>query len=221
MNEIGFATIVSVAFLSSFTHCIGMCGGFASVRQIYLRDMTSARSVFLSFVYHVSRILAYSLLGACFGAFGAFFNFSLKQKSILFFVVGLFMMFIAFALWQRGEILKFIENDKFSKFIAKLMLKSKSKLQWLNFAIFGFLNGLLPCGLVYYFLAYSVATQSAFMGACVMIVFGVFTIPAFFLLRYLINFISDSNKLVIFKISIAIIALNGIYLTYLGFMANA
>jgi sulfite exporter TauE/SafE len=46
------------------------------------------------------------------------------------------------------------------------------------------INGLLPCGFVYFFAVTAASTLNPFWGAVVMLIFGLSTIPALFLLGF-------------------------------------
>ncbi|MBE3606420.1 sulfite exporter TauE/SafE family protein [Campylobacter sp. RM13119] len=218
-----FATvvsIVSVAFLSSFSHCIGMCGGFLGLQAFFLKDKTQKQTLFFTTLYHLARIFAYVLIGAVFGAFGGIFVISGTSRAFLFFMIGFFLVFIGVALWVRGDLLKFIENDKISKFVTKNAFKLSKKHGILNFVALGFLNGLLPCGVVYYFAAMAIASSSVVNGALIMLLFGLSTLPVMVGFVTFFNLINETFKQIMFKISLIIVILNGIYLTFLGYMAN-
>lgn len=220
MDSVNFASIVSVAILSSFSHCIGMCGGFATLGALYLRDQIGYKRVLAVLGYHAMRILAYIAIGMVAGAFGGIFMVSAGQKAALFFVVGIALVIIGVCLWTRGRALKFIENEKISRLITTLASRLSRKKTLLNFMLLGFLNGLLPCGMVYYFAAQSIAASSAAKGALVMAVFGLSTLPALAFFGLFFSALGAKFRQVMFKISLVIVILNGIYLTFLGYMAN-
>ncbi|WP_069637034.1 sulfite exporter TauE/SafE family protein [Campylobacter pinnipediorum] len=219
MQELSFATIIAVGFLSSFSHCIGMCGGFLSLQSIAVQKKDRLSSFLLNSSYHIARIVSYSLLGAIFGAFGGVFAISSNSRALLFFIVGILLVLLATALWIRGGFLHLIENDKISRLVTKSIL-SLSKKGFLGFALAGFLNGLLPCGLVYYFLTMSIISDSALQGMLIMFVFGISTLPSMLGAVTLFGFISVRFKQLMFKVSLAIIMINGVYLAFLGYMAH-
>lgn len=213
-------SVISVAFLSSISHCIGMCGGFVVACNAKLAKKTPTQIWLYNISYHISRILAYIVLGILFGLFGSFVIASITIKGYVFFAIGLFMVVLGVALIKRGALLKFIENDKISqKFI---MPKFKNLIQkdgLVPFISLGFLNGLLPCGVVYYFLALSLSAGSIANGALVMAVFGIATLPVMLGFGGLVNLISAELKSKMNYIFAGIIILYGIYLAYLGFVA--
>lgn len=174
----------------------------------------------LSTLYNLARIFAYVALGALFGAFGAAISFGLQARGLIFFIVGLAIAFIGIALLFRGELLKFVENEKALNFIVKIAKERLKNKNLVNFLLLGFLNGLLPCGVVYYFLALGILSANFIDSALIMLVFGLCTLPAMLLTSFIFNVLSEKFKKIMFEISAIIMIINGIYLSFLGYRAN-
>jgi sulfite exporter TauE/SafE len=82
------------------------------------------------------------------------------------------------------------------------------------------LNGFLPCGLVYFFLAMAATTASWFWGGVVMLIFGLSTIPILLSFGYLIGFLKGANfREAMIKIAGIMIVGYGIYMSYIGLVA--
>jgi len=96
--------------------------------------------------------------------------------------------------------------------------KFKQKNSTASFFILGFLNGLLPCGVVYYFLAMSFGSGSLVNGAIIMAIFGLSTIPVMIGASWILSTLSAKFKNYINLVSFLIMLGYGIYLLYLGFM---
>lgn len=213
-------SIISVAFLSSVSHCLGMCGGFVMAYSTKLASKKGAMSFIFSLGYHLARIFAYVVQGVMFGFFGSVIIFSIKAKGYLFFNLGIFLMILGIGLMRRGKILSFIENDKiFGRCIMPIFKKLSKKDGFLSFVSLGFLNGLIPCGVVYYFLTISITQANILSGALVMLIFGLSTLPAMLIFSSFIYNINTKFKSVMMNISSIIIIIYGVYLSYLGFMA--
>lgn len=211
--------VIFVAIISSFSHCVGMCGGFALMLSANLAK-TRHKALFIA-LYHTARIFAYCLLGLCFGLFGQAVILSPSAKGFVLFVAGLFMVLFGIGLLVRGKLLAFIENARVSRCILGIGAKFRTlnaRFQPLYIALLGFLNGLIPCGIVYYFLALSFSSGSAFESLLIMLIFGLCTLPALVLFS---SFASALNAKFKSTASIAIsvfIALYGLYLAFDGFM---
>ncbi len=222
MESADLLTIFIVALLGSVGHCIGMCGGF--VLAYSTSKIEAGRSkVFQSFahtLYSLGRISAYMLIGAVFGYLGSAIGFTLTSKGILFIIIGILMVLIGISLSGKLRFLTLIEHSlaqsKVFKKLFKIVIQSKSLP---SFYVMGVLNGLIPCGLVYFFATASVASGSAFMGAVVMGIFGLATVPALFILGMLSSFISQMSwRKHVLMIASVIIALYGVYTGFKGFM---
>jgi len=82
------------------------------------------------------------------------------------------------------------------------------------------LNGFLPCGLVYFFLAAAATSGSFLGGGLIMALFGLATMPAMLGLGFVVGFLKGSGfREVMIKIASLIIMGYGIYMAYLGYTA--
>ena len=163
--------------------------------------------------YNLARICAYMLLGFIFGSFGGVFTLSLAARGYLFFAVGIFMAVLGVALIGRGTLLNFIEKNAFlSKILNEKMKAAIAKNSVSGFLVLGFLNGLLPCGVVYYFLALAVASGSGAKGAVS------FFAMSFYALA--LKALSEKFKKYALNLSGAAIIIYGIYLAFIGFTAS-
>lgn len=160
--------------LGSF-HCIGMCGPIAFMLPVS-RDH-KVKKILQIFLYHGGRLFAYSLIGLAFGLLGRSLHlFGFQQHlSILTGALMIILILIPHNKFQRynlsGPMMIFIARIRSSLGAA---LKKKSPD---TFLAIGFLNGLLPCGLVYMAVLGAMATGSIYQGSLYMSVFGLGTIP--------------------------------------------
>jgi sulfite exporter TauE/SafE len=177
--------------LGSF-HCVGMCGPIAFMLPVDRSNST--RKVFQIFIYHFGRILAYSLIGLFFGLVGkSLYIFGIQQQ--LSIIIGILM--IAVVLTPT----KTFNRYNFSKPIYKIISKVKSSLGKAlkkktadTFLTIGFLNGFLPCGLVYMAVFASMTMQNAAQGSLYMALFGLGTIPLMTSAIYLGKFLNTTIK---------------------------
>lgn len=224
MDSIDFAAIISVAFVGSFGHCIGMCGGFILAYSSAKIKPSKSKIVqfFPHIIYNFGRVTSYVILGMIFGLIGGSVTFSHIASGYVYFIIGLIMVLIGLSLMGK---LKFLTSIELSmsmypklKNIFSLLMKSDSKL---SFYLLGMLNGIIPCGLVYFFLISAVSSGSWYYGGLVMLIFGLSTIPALFLFGCIAGFLeSTSFRELMVKIASIIIIIYGIYLSYNGFIAT-
>ncbi|MCI6988877.1 MAG: sulfite exporter TauE/SafE family protein [Campylobacter sp.] len=219
MNELNLLNIALMSFLLSFGHCVFMCGGFVLAYSTKLAKKTKNEFVIYSFCYHFFRVLAYVLLGLVAGFVGSIVSFSVVASGYIKFVVGMFLVVLGLGLIFRGEILKFIENDKiWSKFLQKPTKFAMSSNSLSGFCLLGFLNGFLPCGVVYTFLGMTIMANSAFYGALIMFVFGICTMPVMIGIGFGAKIGFEKFSKFSLYISGALIIAYGLYSAFMGFM---
>jgi len=221
METVNIITIISIAFLGSFGHCIGMCGGIVlAYSTIKISPQSSKVSQSRAhLLYSFGRVLTYSILGAMFGALGGVVTFSNNANGGLLIFAGVVMMLAGLSLMGKIKFLTIVEHSFSSSNIYKnaftSVLNSKSNS---SFFILGMLNGLLPCGFVYFFAITAASTADPLLGAMVMAIFGISTIPAMFGLGFLSSLAAATNfrKMMMSLSSIAVI-LYGAYTIYNGY----
>lgn len=182
---------VIFGLLGSF-HCVGMCGPIAFMLPVD-RSHSTKKLIQIS-TYHFGRLLAYGLIGLIFGLVGkGLYIFGIQQQ--LSILTGVLMIVIVLIPVQT------FNKYNFSKPIYKIISKIKSALgQALKkktadtFLTIGFLNGFLPCGLVYMAVIASITTQNAFQSSLYMVLFGLGTIPLMTSAIYLGKFLNSTVK---------------------------
>jgi len=187
MEAINFLSIVTIAFLGSFGHCIGMCGGIVLAYTGSKVDPKwhTLRQSATHLLYSLGRITTYTVMGAIFGYLGSVATFSGYTVAALFTLAGLVMILTGLSLMGKLRFLTLIERSvgRFAWYRrAFSALMEEGSL--FSFYLLGMLNGLLPCGFVYFFAVTAASTMSPFWGAVVMFIFGLSTLPALFSLGF-------------------------------------
>lgn len=183
--------------LGSF-HCVGMCGPIAFLLPLDRKSQTKRMLQLVS--YHAGRLLTYSLIGFVFGLVGKSLNlFGIQQQLSIIIGVGMIVMIIIPS--------RIFNRYNFSRPIYSAVAKVKSamgaelkKKQPSTFFTIGFLNGLLPCGLVYMAVFGALASGGSGYGALYMVLFGLGTIPLMTTAIYLGNFLKGKAKQRILKV---------------------
>lgn len=221
METVNLLTIISIAFLGSFGHCIGMCGGIVVAYSTIKIDPKSEKKSQggAHLLYSLGRVLTYAILGAMFGALGGVVTYSNNANGTLLIFAGVVMMLAGLSLMGKIKFLTLIEHSFSSsplyKKAFKSVLNSKSNL---SFFVLGMLNGLLPCGFVYFFAITAASTADPFYGALVMVIFGLSTIPAMFGLGFLTSLTSATNfRNMMMSLSSIAVILYGAYTIYNGY----
>ncbi len=221
MDSIDILSIITIAFLGSFGHCLGMCGGIViaysstKIDDKYSKLMQS----FAHLIYSFGRITTYIMLGAIFGAIGGVAQFNGYTMATMTIVAGIFMILAGLSLLGKLKFLTKLEHSfskaKWYQDIFRQVLRSRSLY---SFYILGLLNGLLPCGLVYFFAVTAASTGSPLWGAFVMLIFGLSTVPALFTLGYFTGlFTKSSFRQIMMNMASLIVILFGLYTLYRGY----
>ena len=221
MESVDILYIMGTAFLGSFGHCIGMCGGIVlAYSSIKIEPQSSKVSQSIAhLLYSFGRVTTYMILGAMFGALGGVALFSNNANGALLIFTGIVMVLAGLSLMGKIKFLTIIEHSfsssNFYKNSFKSVLNSKSNS---SFYILGMLNGLLPCGFVYFFAITAASTADPLWGAIVMGVFGVSTIPAMFGLGFLTTLASATSfRNMMMSLSSIAVILYGTYTIYNGY----
>jgi sulfite exporter TauE/SafE len=191
--EINPFLTASIPYLTAFiaglfggVHCVGMCGGVtgAMVFGVPEEKRQKTSSLFAYIVnYNLGRIVTYTLLGAVIGAVGAKGGDVISAyggwiwlrvlAGILMIIMGMYL-----AGWWMG--LSHVERlgshlvwERMQNIRKRVFpVKSPGKA-----VLFGLVWGLLPCGLIYTMLIWSLASGGMLQGAAFLFSFGLGTLP--------------------------------------------
>lgn len=159
--------------LAGSLHCVGMCGPIA-----LMIPTGNGQQKWLSlFLYHLGKLITYLIIGTFFGLIVGTLN-SYTTQIIFTFISG--GLLLAFAMIP--SFLNYVEKKGYSTFNGLIGYKNKlakslnkNKIEF-SFYI-GFLNGFLPCAMVYSAAIMALAQKSLVNSLLVMLVFGLGTIP--------------------------------------------
>lgn len=168
-----------MGFISSF-HCVGMCGPLLMalpVKTMHVNKQTPA-----IVIYHAGRISIYMLFGLLTGMAGRrIYTAGLQHwvsisAGIIILAFVLKQKFAKKLTWQPGTFL-------FSA-IQKNMRRLWQKTSFSSFFLLGALNGLLPCGMVYFALAAALNFGTVSNSVLFMLAFGAATLPLLGIVHY-------------------------------------
>ena len=222
METVNIISIITIAFLGSFGHCIGMCGGIViAYSSSKIDDSFDKRKKIVShLLYSFGRVTTYVILGVLFGYFGSLFSFDGQANTVLRMITGIVMILAGLSLVGQIKFLTLIEHNLsgslWYKKVFQTLIKSKS---YLSFYSLGLLNGLLPCGFVYFFAVTAANTSSPFYGGLVMLIFGVSTIPALFSLGFFVSLFNKTGiRDILIKLAAIAVIVYGVVELYRGYM---
>lgn len=196
-----------LGILGSF-HCIGMCGPIAFMLPVS-RD-NQIKKFFQIFLYHFGRLLAYGIIGLAFGLIGKSLNLFGFQQQLSIAIGALMILVIMLPVRQ-------FQKYNFSQPLYRLIGKVKSSLGAAlkkktpdTFFTIGFLNGFLPCGLVYMAVFGSIAAGSLLWGSLYMLLFGLGTIPLMTTAVYFSSLLGGTMRKKVQKLIPALVVIIGL-----------
>ncbi len=168
-------------------HCVGMCGPIALLLPLQ-KKRKGFRWVQIG-SYFLGKTLSYSAMGGLFGLLGEGLFIAHYQQEFSIFMGLLMICMGAFSLLNIS--IKLLSNPFLKGFshLKNALGKQLSKKTLSACLSIGFLNGFLPCGLVYTALFSALALASIWGSITYMFAFGIGTIPLMLLMLLLGNFI--------------------------------
>jgi len=167
----------SIGILGSL-HCMGMCGGLVAALCMSRPKVWWTGLV----AYQAGRVASYSILGLLLGLFGSLLTvvggWPVLRGLAIF--AGLLMVVFGLNLagWLPDPLRRFsaLLSERIGlAAIARSLVQRSSLPGWITM---GFVNGLLPCGLVYAALTMALASASGGMAMLMMFSFGLGTVPS-------------------------------------------
>lgn len=174
-------TAAGVLGLMSSMHCIGMCGPLAMALPVH--HLSRAGQLLSMVLYHTGRVLTYSIVGLLFGLAGRGLYLAGFQQWFSI-ATGMIMLLLAvkyfagnthgYPKWVQAWYMP-LQN------VMRRLLKQTNAF---SFLLFGMANGLLPCGMVYIAIIGAIGLSDPLQSAGFMMVFGLGTFPAMFLMSW-------------------------------------
>lgn len=152
-------------------HCAGMCGPL--VLALPVAPGRWGMHLTGKLAYHAGRILTYATLGLLFGGLGQLLGLAGWQRWIS--VATGTAILLGLSAWPLRHTTGFIARPVgfLKAILGRLLRQHRLPAQF----AFGAVNGLLPCGLVYWAGAAATTTGDALGGARYMTLFGLGTVP--------------------------------------------
>ncbi len=195
-------------------HCVGMCGPIAFMLPV--DHQNPIKKAIQTASYHIGRIFAYATIGIVFGLLGKSFSFFGMQQQLSI-AMGVIMI-LAVVLPNKR-----FKGTKISAFFYKFVSKIKQKLGASfkkktadTFLTIGYLNGFLPCGLVYIAVFAAIAAGSVLNSSLYMVLFGLGTIPLMTVAIYASSFLKGVNRQRVQKLIPIFVVIMGVFFILRG-----
>jgi uncharacterized protein len=182
---------VALLFLASFLgsiHCVGMCGPYVALctAKIAPASCTTGQGLSLRLIFNAGRLLTYMLIGLLAGGFGQI-ALAISERAGLRGAIALvagvvtFLFGLALLGWIRDPS-RIMARTGVDALIRGGSREASRAPRWVSAILLGSLQGFLPCALVYAAASRAVFAGSPLGGAWIMLVFGLGTVPAIFII---------------------------------------
>ncbi len=173
-------------------HCIGMCGPIAML--LPLSKTSNAKKHIQILLYHLGRIVAYSILGALFGLVGKGLFLSGLQQNLSIIIGVIMILLVVFPKISHKITLRFSPLTRLLNSLKLQLGLYLKKESFYSIFMIGFFNGFLPCGMVYIALVGAVAMTNSVTSAMYMALYGLGTIPLLSILLYVKDAFSSAFR---------------------------
>ncbi|MFS0490160.1 sulfite exporter TauE/SafE family protein [Leadbetterella byssophila] len=190
-------------------HCLGMCGPISLLVPANPRRYLLSRAI-----YNSGRITTYVLLGLFIGVLGQQTGFYLSQKYLFIALGVLILTFTLLPIKFKSKIDQSYFITRFTASLRRGISQLSSKGGKSKQFLFGILNGLLPCGMVYAALSGAFVLGSLKEGALYMLFFGIGTLPVMMSFGFIGKWIPSGLKSQ--KVFIYAYLILGVFFIYKG-----
>jgi sulfite exporter TauE/SafE len=135
-------------------------------------------------LFLISKLIAYTLLGALLGWLGSYLTLSPMTRAMLMIAIGIFMIGNALRMFNVHPIFRYFSIEP-PKFITRYIRRTAKGTDTVTPLFLGALTVLIPCGVTQAMMATALGTGSVAMGAALMFAFVLGTSPVFFIIAYL------------------------------------
>jgi len=208
----------TLAFVAGFLgsgHCLGMCGALVSG---YFMNSGQHRSYLPYFMYQVSRISVYTIVGVAAALLGVVLVSSGlfgKIQSVLQMIIGVVVIGLAFGIlgwlpWQGS--IRLLPMQLLRKGYAR----SKQKGPVAGAMLAGLLNGMMPCPLTFAMAVKATSAATVYEGGALMLAFGAGTLPMMLFVSVAFGKLSSNLRGLMYKSAALIMIVMGVNTFYRG-----
>lgn len=204
MRMLDFWLMVSLGFLGSFGHCVGMCGPLTVAFSLSTEDPTPLnpeaqpplitpvqrwRQIRFHLLLNVGRLVSYALVGAVIGGLGSVLvaggqvaGVGSDLRRVMAIVTGCLLIVMGLAQVSPGWLPRLpvfhpLAQGALHDALSRAMVRLSLRSHWWTPALLGLAWGLIPCGFLYAAQLRAAATSQLWGGMMTMVAFGLGTLP--------------------------------------------
>ncbi|MBW4632184.1 MAG: sulfite exporter TauE/SafE family protein [Iphinoe sp. HA4291-MV1] len=206
--------IMTLGFLGSFGHCVGMCGPLAVAFSLSYKQETSRWRQQLQFhaLLNLGRMLSYVLVGAGIGALGSVLlnsgqiaGIGSELRQWMAIITGILLIWFGIRqikpdFLPQIPLLHPLMQGRLQNYLSQGMVKLSLQTKWWTPALLGMTWGLMPCGFLYAAQIKAAETGNWWMGAATMLAFGLGTLPTMLGVGVSTSLVSKDRRSQLFRL---------------------
>lgn len=165
-------------------------------------------TIFPTAAFLTTKLIAYIILGFLLGLFGQTLQISGSAQTVMQLLAGVYMVAVALNLLNVHPIFRYAIIQP-PRFLTRMVRDTSKSKDIFAPALLGAMTIFIPCGTTLAMEALAISTGNPLLGAMVMGVFTLGTMPLFFGIGFLTTFLGDAFRVRFFKIA-------GVLVLYLG-----
>lgn len=203
-SGVNYGSAFVIGIVASLSTCMAVVGGLLlSMSATFAKEGDKTRP---QIMFHISRLVAFFILGGTIGFIGKAFTLSAGGILVLGILTGIVMLILGINLLDLFHFTKKLQ-PAMPKFIAKYAHGVQKLNHTLTPALVGIATFFLPCGFTQSMQLYTLTTQSFWVGALTMLAFALGTLPVLALLSFSSFSIKDKSYAGIFFKSAGLIVI--------------
>lgn len=207
--------IMTLGFLGSFGHCVGMCVPLTTAFSLSINQQTPnwRQQVVFHLLLNLGRLVSYTLVGAAIGALGSVLiaggqmaGSGSSLRSAIALLTGIMLIWFGIVqvkpqfLPRLPFIHPLIQGNLHAR-LSAAMVKLSLDTQWWTPAALGIVWGLMPCGFLYAAQLKAAATANMWQSAAMMLAFGLGTFPTMLGVGVSTSLISGDRRSQLFRLA--------------------
>lgn len=172
-------------------------------------DQKDKNDIIPTISFLAAKLIAYAILGAILGLFGAALSISDNARTVMQITAGVYMIIVALNLLNAHPIFRYFILQP-PRFLTKMVHNKSKSADIFAPGILGAMTIFIPCGTTLAMEALAISSGFAIKGSLILISFVLGTSPIFFGLGYITAKLSDNFRAAFFKVAAYIIIFVGL-----------
>lgn len=191
-TTLSLPVIFLIGIIASVSTCMAVVGGLVlSLSATYAKEEKKNKCISQA-LFHISRVVAFFILGGIIGLIGSAFTLNTTTSFILSIIVAFVMIILAINLLDIFDITKKFQFH-LPKFLTKKVLDGESRASTFSPILIGAITFFLPCGFTQAMQIQALRSGTFINGALIMFVFSLGTLPVLALISFTSIEFSKSN----------------------------